>query len=1065
MPNPRAQKQLALNSAVQELKTLGQPVQALGDMLASTLRGSVAATAGVGGDIRELIDLLGPEKVEAMLGKRVLPTTEEMKGMLPKAVNYDHPYESIGEFLPLPGTGTALKAAGYGVGRGAGALTRAAAETVNNAHVYGQGPLASITPQPMRMFIGPQAKTYDVGRAIKAEEMLKAGASPQDVWKATGTMIGKDGIPRQEISDAGATFRDINDLKQLKESYKGMIESGKEKLRPDRSGQKDMFPKQLTEAKKPFREQLAGLKEDLREIDKNPRTQGVKAKWTIEHPELYRAYPDLADITVTQKPTIGAEKGSLSTLGGIIQDLEVKDIKDPRSVALHEMQHAIQNIEGMGAGASPMMAFSTPEYKKMYEGYKAAEMKGMNPGEALSVKDDDRLAQKAANRWYQLQHGEAEARATQARKDMAPQQRIESFPYNDFDVNPDETLIRKMAPFLGVSKHLSVMPEETKRAHEAMRAKAAQDAAEQAAYDKATREMPLNERPSMEEFRATNMQPSQTELDQMRLDLDDQSFASGGSVRGYDDGGSIKATPRSEGWGAAADFAKWLEEKSKEQFGYKNPATEVIADFLSVPAIARTLERKAYGEPVTNIGKANVPLLPDDTAETLMAAAPLAKPAAKGAKAASKAALGEVEKALFGESRFGALNALTPEVMSVYKPHTPSKPDPEVGTRYKKEYVGGLAPRKDLNIEDLENSSAKIFPWDATSRNQLITEVSNVPLTKSVLTEGGDEYMLDLEHMKKRIAGASNEGIAKRIKGRIDQASVENQMLGGTGNVFGFPIRMGPGAENAATAPTDIMLDLLKQADLKKIEMKALDADMRNMAFDQKKGAFKDMAPIGTPEFERQLREGLAGDKKNGVQGFTAMNMRKAFIDRLGKVEYQKRLGYNLPDMVGSVLSDELKGIPKGYVGNVAARLDPFSKITPSKSSAYSHDFGGLYEGTMPNMPVEFLMPNTFETIYIEMKSLYPKATPEALRNMTIGAMEKRKEKISELIGPRAIDATKTYQEGLKKGEFDPNNIQEVYDYMRRKKLQLKLSGGGAVTMAEGGDISADDLILEERPL
>lgn len=533
MPNPRAQRQVALNSAVDNLKELATPAKALGDMLASTLRGSVAATAGAGGDIRELIDLFGPEAVEKVLGKRVMPTTEEMKQFLPKATNYEHPYESIGEFLPLPGTGTALKAAGYGAGRGAGALTRTAGNAINDAMVYNAGPLAALTPQPMRMFVGPKAKTFDFTRLQKAEEMLKAGTSPNEVWKATGTMIGKDGVPRQDISDAGAIFRGPEELKQLKENYKTMIEAGKEKLRPDRTGQKDLFPKQLTEAKKPFREKLAGLKEDLREIDKNPRTQGVKAKWTIEHPELYRAYPELGEIPVTQKPTIGAEKGSLTTLGGVIQDLEVKDIKDPRSVSLHELQHAIQNIEGMAVGANPLMAFSTPEYKNIYETYKKAELAGLPEGATLSTKDDDRIAQKAAHRWYQLQHGEQEARATQARKDMGPAERQQSYPYNSYDDNPNDLLMRKSVPHLGVrmADEGTAMPDDLQRMREEIRAKVERDRALQEAYDRATRGMPMKERPSMEEFRATNTQPSQSELDQMRLELDDQGFAGGGLTK------------------------------------------------------------------------------------------------------------------------------------------------------------------------------------------------------------------------------------------------------------------------------------------------------------------------------------------------------------------------------------------------------------------------------------------------------------------------------------------------------------------------------------------------------
>jgi hypothetical protein len=421
----------------------------------------------------------------------------------------------------------------------------------------------------------------------------------------------------------------------------------------------------------------------------------------------------------------------------------------------------------------------------------------------------------------------------------------------------------------------------------------------------------------------------------------------------------------------------------------------------------------------------------------------------------------------------------------VHRPTTPKKPDPDVGTRYKKQFVGNLAPRKDLNIEDLENSSVKIFPHDATSRGYAVTEVSDVPLTKSVLTEGGDDYMRDLQHMQQRIATASNPGIAKRIQKRTDQAAIENQLLGGTGKVYGFPVRMGEGAERASTFPTDIAMDLLMQGGLSKKEMAALTDDLRTMAFEGKgRGYFKDVAPIGSPEFLEQLREGVKANKETGTTAITDMNLRKGLMDRLALVENQKRLGFNIQDLTNAVLADELKGVPKGYVGNVAAELDPFTLTRPSQSSTYGVDIGGLYEGSMPNMPVEFLTPNTFEDLYREMKTLYPTAKPEALRNMAIGAMEKRNENISEMIGPRSVDAVKTFQEGLKQGEFDPNNITEVYDFMRRKKLGLELAKGGsvqfsgnpdvmqlelnkgrAVRKAAGGGITGDDLILEERPL
>jgi hypothetical protein len=420
-------------------------------------------------------------------------------------------------------------------------------------------------------------------------------------------------------------------------------------------------------------------------------------------------------------------------------------------------------------------------------------------------------------------------------------------------------------------------------------------------------------------------------------------------------------------------------------------------------------------------------------------------------------------KALPGALKTVARNVSAPRTLDpqagVFRLSTPKKPDPVVGTRYKKQFMGGLAPRKDLDIENLEKSSVKIFPHDATSRNYSVTEVSDIPLTNPVLTEGGDDYMRDLQHMKQRIATASNPGIAKRIQKRVDQAAIENQLLGGTGKVYGFPIRMGDLSERAATFPTDIAMDLLMQGGLNKREMAALTKDLRTMAFEGKgRGYFKNVAPIGSPEFLVQLREGVKADKDKGISAVTDMNLRKGLMDRLALVDNQKRLGFNIQDLTNSVLADELKGVPKGYVGNVAAELDPFTATRPSKSSTYGMDIGGLYEGSMPNMPVEFLTPNTFEGLYREMKTLYPKATPEALRNMTIGAMEKRNEGISEMIGPRSVDAVKTFQEGLKQGEFDPNNITEVYDYMRRKKLGLELAAGGSVSFSDNPDVMQFEL-------
>jgi hypothetical protein len=104
-------------------------------------------------------------------------------------------------------------------------------------------------------------------------------------------------------------------------------------------------------------------------------------------------------------------------------------------------------------------------------------------------------------------------------------------------------------------------------------------------------------------------------------------WADGGSVRtNYADGDSVQATPQSPALGSIANFLKqsYSPERTQQMQG--------MAEFFDIPALARTVERMSYGEPITNVGKANVPMLPDDTAAAAMLVGPMGGPLAKYAK-------------------------------------------------------------------------------------------------------------------------------------------------------------------------------------------------------------------------------------------------------------------------------------------------------------------------------------------------------------------------------------------------------------------------------------------------
>jgi NTP pyrophosphatase (non-canonical NTP hydrolase) len=94
-------------------------------------------------------------------------------------------------------------------------------------------------------------------------------------------------------------------------------------------------------------------------------------------------------------------------------------------------------------------------------------------------------------------------------------------------------------------------------------------------------------------------------------------WADGGFVKtNYYDGGSMRAQPQNAALGSIADFLKQTYSPRRTQ------QMQGTMEFLGVPALARTAERLSYGQPITNINKANVPMLPDDTAEAAMLVAP-----------------------------------------------------------------------------------------------------------------------------------------------------------------------------------------------------------------------------------------------------------------------------------------------------------------------------------------------------------------------------------------------------------------------------------------------------------
>lgn len=273
-------------------------------------------------------------------------------------------------------------------------------------------------------FAGAKAVRADAGKLDDAMKLSYGGASEADIWKKTGWFKGDDGKWRFEVDDSGARINI------------------------------DLFQN--------------GFNGTLKDI--------------LAHNNLYEVYPNLKDMVVKVR-NIGVAKGRLNNslnLGNYIElnPFKIQNANDVKSTLLHEVQHAVQQIENFARGGSVQNFETSPSILKQTE----AELQGWTKmyneawdkfSDAISKGDEKEIALRKSNLdWYgehldnikmnlktqqdprgayQRLHGEAEARLTQTRADKG----YENFPLDDLDVPRDE-LIKK---FDGGTAQMSIETE------------------------------------------------------------------------------------------------------------------------------------------------------------------------------------------------------------------------------------------------------------------------------------------------------------------------------------------------------------------------------------------------------------------------------------------------------------------------------------------------------------------------------------------------------------------------------------------------------------------------------
>ena len=183
---------------------------------------------------------------------------------------------------------------------------------------------------------GVHSKTSDSLKLMTAEELQEKGVDSETIRQETGWFRGYDGKWRFELSDRDMEFNIHGfftnpDVIRYKELENKLINE----------------PENITEAEEG---ELRSLSKNLNGVKKTPKNLGDYLK----HDKLFEAYPQLKDISLRFDYLSDGELGAYDSVRNeITLNYGLRDNKDAiEDTLIHEIQHAVQHIEGFATGSS-----------------------------------------------------------------------------------------------------------------------------------------------------------------------------------------------------------------------------------------------------------------------------------------------------------------------------------------------------------------------------------------------------------------------------------------------------------------------------------------------------------------------------------------------------------------------------------------------------------------------------------------------------------------------------------------------------------------------------------------
>jgi hypothetical protein len=226
------------------------------------------------------------------------------------------------------------------------------------------------------------------------------------------------------------------------------------------SGKLEQVGKRIRSAEESF--DLPRVEADVNRLNSILESGDYKLGDILEHKNLYKNYPSLKDVSVQIDSTIKPGNGSFDASTKTIT--LSPNVFSQKSTLLHEIQHAIQEIEGFASGGSPrgILADQLGKDGKKLWGQRAEEIKFLKDKfsfiggdvnneqqlrsfiERVAKERDDSIGN-SARRYleiskkigsndgfgdYKRLSGELESRAVQRRMDMPQSQRAAVDPYS-----------------------------------------------------------------------------------------------------------------------------------------------------------------------------------------------------------------------------------------------------------------------------------------------------------------------------------------------------------------------------------------------------------------------------------------------------------------------------------------------------------------------------------------------------------------------------------------------------------------------------------------------------------